>query len=134
MSEPGAPPPPPPTGDPASAPPPAGRSSNRDLMIVIAYLGPLALVPLLVEKDDAEVQWHAKHGLVLFVAELVLLTLLSMAVIVLGAVLPPVGCIAWILWPLMTVVILIVHILAIVKGVGGERFLVPGVSPYADRF
>ena len=40
-------------------------------MIVLAYLWPLALVPLLVEKHDAEVQWHAKHGIVLMVAELV---------------------------------------------------------------
>ena len=42
-------------------------------MIVLAYLWPLALVPLLVEKNDPEVQWHAKHGIVLMVAELVLL-------------------------------------------------------------
>ena len=46
-------------------------SSNRNVMIVLSYLWLLALVPLLVEKDDKEVQWHAKHGLVLMVAELV---------------------------------------------------------------
>lgn len=39
-------------------------------MIVLAYLWLLALTPLLVEKDDAELQWHAKHGLVLFGAEI----------------------------------------------------------------
>src|SRR3954449_5072929 len=50
-----------------------GASSNRGVMIVLAYLWPLALVPLLLEKNDAEVQWHAKHGLVLMIAELVLL-------------------------------------------------------------
>ena len=27
-------------------------------------------VPLLTEKDDKEVQWHAKHGIVLMLAEL----------------------------------------------------------------
>ena len=32
-------------------------------MIVLAYFGLLALIPLLMEKEDAEVQWHAKHGL-----------------------------------------------------------------------
>ena len=37
-------------------------------MIVLSYLWPLALVPLLVEKEDAEIQWHAKHGIVLMVA------------------------------------------------------------------
>ena len=40
-------------------------SPNRGVMIVLAYLWLLALIPLLLEKQDAEVQWHAKHGLVL---------------------------------------------------------------------
>ena len=45
-------------------------SPNRGVMIVLAYLWPLALVPLLLEKQDADVQWHAKHGIVLMIAEL----------------------------------------------------------------
>src|SRR3984885_5100855 len=53
--------------------PDVGPSPNRDVMIVLAYLWLLALVPLLVEKHDSEVQWHAKHGLVLVIAELILL-------------------------------------------------------------
>jgi uncharacterized membrane protein len=52
------------------SPPPSGVASpNRGIMIVISYLWLLALVPLLLEKQDTEVQWHAKHGLVLFGAE-----------------------------------------------------------------
>jgi hypothetical protein len=31
-------------------------------------------------------------------------------------------------------VFLIVHIIAIVKGVNGSRLIVPGLSQYADRF
>src|ERR1041385_1164976 len=50
----------------------AAPSPNRGVMIVLAYLWPLALVPLLLEKHDADVQWHAKHGIVLMIAELVL--------------------------------------------------------------
>jgi ABC-type nickel/cobalt efflux system permease component RcnA len=46
-------------------------SSNRNVMILLSYLWLLALIPLVVEKDDREVQWHAKHGLVLAVAELI---------------------------------------------------------------
>jgi uncharacterized membrane protein len=76
-------------------------SSNRNVMIVLSYLWLLALVPLLTEKEDREVQWHAKHGIVLMVAEIVL-------------------C--------------ILHILCIVKGINGQRLIIPGVSQYADRF
>src|SRR6266849_1421589 len=48
-------------------------SPNRGVMIVLAYLWPLALVPLLIERGDPDVQWHAKHGIVLMIAELILL-------------------------------------------------------------
>ena len=62
---------------PGSAP-----SNNRNVMIVLSYLWLLALVPLLTEKDDKEVQWHAKHGIVLMLAEIVFwiaLTIVQMA-------------------------------------------------------
>src|SRR5436190_8527971 len=48
----------------ADATPGSAPSSNRNVMILLSYLWLLALVPLLTEKDDKEVQWHAKHGLV----------------------------------------------------------------------
>ena len=75
-----APPPPPPAAPPPPAEPPpeapkptqgGAVSENRNLWIVLSYLGLLALIPLLAEKDDPEVQWHAKHGLVLTGAEFV---------------------------------------------------------------
>ena len=65
-------------GIPPPPPPPAPPSSNRNVMIVLSYLWLLALVPLLTEKDDREVQWHAKHGIVLMVAEIVLWVALTM--------------------------------------------------------
>ena len=67
----------------ADATPGSAPSSNRNVMIVLSYLWLLALVPLLTEKDDKEVQWHAKHGLVLMVAELFLWIAIS---VVLGAI------------------------------------------------
>ena len=117
---------------PASTP-----SSNRTIMIVLAYLGLLALIPLLVEKNDTEVQWHAKHGLVLFVAEIALFIALSIVGSLVGMV-PVIGClgalVGALMWLVLTIGILIVHIMCIVKGVNGERFKLPYLSQYADRF
>ncbi len=96
-------------------------------MIVLAYLWLLALVPLLVEKDDPEVQWHAKHGLVLFGAEIAVFFALS----ILSALTGFLGCF---FLPLVQVAILGLHIVCIAKGLQGTRFLVPNVSHYADRF
>ena len=63
-------------------------------MIVLAYLWLGALVPLLFEKNDQDVQWHAKHGIVLMFAELALLfgyivltSIVSLATLGLGCVL-----------------------------------------------
>ena len=134
-----APPPPPPPAEPASPPPqePAAQevmSENRNVMIVLSYLWLLALIPLLVEKDDREVQWHAKHGLVLTVVEVVVMIGLQVVVMILGAISGGLGCIFTLLIPIFLLAILIVHVLCIVKGVKGQRFLLPGVSEFADRF
>ncbi|MDH3254296.1 MAG: hypothetical protein OEM62_04830 [Acidobacteriota bacterium] len=127
MTEPEAP-----QSEPTDTAPPTqgGESSNRGLMIALSYLWLLALVPLLVEKDDAEVQWHAKHGLVLLVAEVILWVVLAVLSMFLG----PLACALAIVQLLIFVGVIVVHIMCIVKGVGGERFLIPGISQYADKF
>jgi uncharacterized membrane protein len=132
--------PPPPTPPPAEPPPPQDLpptevvSDNRSIMIVLSYLGLLALIPLLVDKDDKEVQWHAKHGLVLAAVEVAVMIGLMVIGGVLGAISGGLGCIFGLLWPVFMLVILVVHILCIVKGLNGQRFLIPGISEYTDRF
>jgi uncharacterized membrane protein len=103
-------------------------------MIVLSYLWLLALVPLLVEKDDKEVQWHAKHGLVLLVAEIVFWIAITVITTVLGTLGMGLGCVLSMLTPFLSLAFLALHILCIVKGLGGERFIIPGISQYADRF
>ena len=109
----------------------AAASNNRTVMIVLSYLWLLALIPLLVEKEDQEVQWHAKHGLVLLLAEIVLWVALTMVNIVTGFF---IGCLVGVLSLGLWLAIIVVHIVCIVKGVGGQRLIIPGISQYADRF
>src|SRR5258708_4058344 len=141
MSEPSVPPPPPPPYYTPPPPPPTGPSAggvspNRGVMIVLSYLWLLAIVPLIAEKEDKEVQWHAHHGLVLLIAEVVLGVALWVVQMVLFAthILPFLGCFISILHLVLWLGILVVHILCIVKGLNGQRFLIPGISQYADRF
>jgi uncharacterized membrane protein len=95
-------------------------------------LGLLALIPLLVEKEDREVQWHAKHGLVLLAAEIVISILIS---IVGGMVsFADAGCSGCMASSLFWVVVLVVHILAIIKGINGQRLIIPGLSDFANKF
>ena len=112
-------------------PPPATGSSesdNRGVMIVLSYLWILALIPLLVEKDDQEVQWHAKNGLVLTVAEFVLWLVFS----IISST--GIGCFFAIFLPLIFLGFTVIRVICIVKGLNGQRFIVPGLSQYADKF
>lgn len=128
------PPPPPPQTPPPPAAAPQGASDNRSVMIVLSYLWLLALVPLLVEKDDSEVQWHAKHGLVLLAAEFIFWVGMTFISGLLGMVTAGMGCILSMFMPLFSLAFIVIHVVCIAKGLKGERFLIPGVSQYADKF
>ena len=112
-------------------PPPSSQMpSNRTAMIILAYLGFLALIPLLVEKEDADIQWHAKHGLVLTLSWMVLFVGLAIISSIPGLGLV-IGCGVS---PFLMLIIFFVHVFAIVKGLDGERLLIPVVSDFADRW
>lgn len=129
---PAADPPPPPSGPPSDPPSSAssstgGGSENRTLWLVLSYVWILALIPFLVEQRDKEVQWHAKHGLVLTGAEILLW-------IVLSVVNMTAGCLGCVLYPIILIGVVVFRILCITKALNGERFLIPGLSEFADRF
>ncbi|HEX7138264.1 MAG TPA: hypothetical protein VF219_10470 [Vicinamibacterales bacterium] len=109
-------------------------SPNRTMMIVLAYLWVLAFIPLLVEKQDVEVQWHAKHGLVLMAAELVLIIAYILMTSIISLATFGLGCVLVLLLVFAWIGILGLHVAAILKGVNGGRLLIPGISEYADRF
>lgn len=140
-NQPTSPPGPPPATPPASppppsAPPPSAPSSNRTIMLVLSYVWLLSLVPLLSEKDDTEVQWHAKHGTILTATYIVLaigLTILSTIL----AFIPGVnllGCGLGMLTSLLWLAFLVVHIICIMKALKDERFKLPVISDFVDRW
>ena len=113
----------------------AEPSPNRGVMLVLAYLWPLALVPLLIEKDDADVQWHAKNGLVMMGAELLALLALSVLTTVFVTITFGIGlALSVLLFVLLWTAILVIHVVAIIKALGGGRLDIPFVSVYANRF
>jgi uncharacterized membrane protein len=108
-------------------------SPNRGVMIVLAYLWLLALIPLLFEKTDREVQWHAKHGVVLMVAELVALLVYILVTSVISLATLGIGCVLSLFLVFVWVGVLALHVVAIIKGINGDRLIVPGVSQYVER-
>ncbi len=102
---------------------------QRPWMLVLSYLAFLGFVPLLMHKNDRQVRWHAKNGLLLFG----LVVLVGVGATLIGSFFPALGCLYVIVMPLMAAFYAVVVILAIIKALQGERLIVPGISRYADR-
>ena len=124
----GAPPPPPPA-PPPNAPPSGPPGGDKSLMLVLSYLGLLAIIPLLVEKDE-EVQWHSKNGIVLFLAVIAVCIIATILGFVpfLGAIL---GCL---MIPLTTIGYLALIVVGIMKALKGEKLRLPVIADLVDQW
>lgn len=118
------PPPPPPTGG-------TSPSSDRTLMVVLSYLGLLALIPYLTKKEDPEIHWHAKNGVGLLIMDVVVWVVF----LVIGFVLPAdlLGCGIGIVQCVVWIGILVLHIYCIIQAVGGKRPRIPVVTDFAEK-
>ena len=92
---------------------------ERRIMASLAYLGVLVLVPLIMRKNDPQINWHVKQGLVIL-AGLIL-------ALVASAWSPRVGNALFFL-------LLIVDIVALVQALVGRRWRIPVIGSLADRF
>ncbi len=130
------PPPPPPGGSyaPPPPPPPAGApSSDRTIFLVLSYLGFLCLIPLLAKKEDADIQWHAKNGLVLFIAELIWIAI-GIAFLFVGMHgVPFLGCGWGVIRCVVWIGFLVLSIMGIIKAVNGQRFRIPILTDMAEK-
>lgn len=98
------------------------KEDEKDLTAILSYIGILFLVPLLVSKDNAFVQFHAKQGLVLFLAEIA--TVLIAWIPFLGWF---VGMICWIMW-------VVLAIKGILNVVNGKQVPLPIIGKFAEKF
>jgi uncharacterized membrane protein len=128
------PPPPPPGGSytPPPPPPPGGAAPNSDrtIMLVLSYLGILCLIPLLMKKDDPEVQWHAKNGTALFGVEVIVFIVRIMLIFIR---IPFLGCGLFFVFCAVWLGFLALSIVCIMKAVKGERFRIPVVTDFAEK-
>lgn len=105
------------------------RKASSRAMLIICYLAFLGVIPLLAARDDPEVRWHARNGLLLFGA----VAGIALVATLVGTVLPALGCLYAMLMFFVLVLYAFVAILAIVKALDGQRLFVPGISKYAGR-
>jgi uncharacterized membrane protein len=118
-------------------PPPAGggpASSDRTLWVVLSYLGILSLIPYFAKKDDPdqEIRWHAKNGLGLFLAEIVIWVICFIIMIVMRRI-PALGCGVSVVQCVVWLGFFAISIICIVKGIGGQRYRIPVITDFAEK-
>jgi len=99
------------------------RQGDKNLIAILSYLGILFLIPMLAAKDSPSAQFHAKQGLVLFIAEIIGWFLTMIPVIGWFVV----GPILWIVWT----VLIIIGIVNVVKG---KQTPLPIIGKFASKF
>ena len=127
--------PPPPGGSYTPPPPPSGgagpASSDRTLMVVLSYLGLLALIPYLTKKEDPDIHWHAKNGVGLLIMDVVV----GVAFWVVTMVMPSnmIGCGICVVQCVIWLGIFALHIYCLIQAVGGKRPRIPVVTDFAEK-
>lgn len=110
-----------------------GLDDHDRLLLVFGYLGPLAFVSLLASRREF-VKWHAKQGLVLWLALAALYVALQPVLFLFDR--PWLSFLAELFEAAGWIAVLgfiVAMLVCIVRGLEGERYRLPVVSDLADR-
>ena len=110
----------PPAEETAQAAPAPAAKSDDNLTAALSYLWILSIIILLVKKDSDYVKFHARQGVVIFAASIVIWFV--------GAILPFLVPLVW----LVDLVILVAVIMGFIKAYGGQRYKMPLVGDIAE--
>jgi len=98
------------------------KQGDKNLVAILSYFGILFLIPMLAVKDNSFVKFHAKQGLVLFIAEIAT-TLITWVPII-----------GWIGGPILYIIWFVFSIIGIVNVLGGKQNLLPVIGKLASKF
>ena len=98
-------------------------NKNKDIeknkeVAALSYIWVLCLVPLLTKKRSKFAQFHAKQGLILFIAEIV------------GVFIFWIPVFGW----AIAIVLLVVSIMGVLKALNGEWWKIPYVYDLSKKF
>lgn len=94
---------------------------TNKLVAALSYLWILCLVPLLLKKDSKFAQHHAKQGLVLFIAE-ILVSFIN--------IIPFLGQLVWFF---AAILFLVLSVIGIIKTLNGEWWKAPYIYDWSKK-
>lgn len=86
---------------------------DNKVYAILAYIGILCLVPILAAKDSKFAQFHANQGLILFICGIA------------GSIVARIPIFGWIIYPVVSIGIIVLAIMGIVSASKGEMKELP---------
>ncbi len=125
---------PPPGGDG-----PRGKSAlgglDANVVAALGYpIGIIAIIEVIIEKQNRFARFHAFQALLLHVAVVVLYIGLAIVMGIMIAIAPDLGMLFGLLMPLLSLVYLAALIFCAYKAYQGEKFMLPGIGGMAENF
>lgn len=99
--------------------------ADGKVMGILAYIGFLVLVPILGEKNNPFVRYHANQGLVLFLAELLYAILYKVLVRLFLVTVFPLGLVLNMVFPVVSLVFVAYMVIGIVNVCNGKAKELP---------
>lgn len=103
-----------------------GDVEKNKVYALLAYVGPLFLVPLLAAKDSAFAKYHANQGLILVIGEIGLFIIFGCFFFVIAWI-PYIHCCAIMPVPLLGLACVAYSIIGIINAVNGKMKPLPGI-------
>ena len=106
-------------------------------------IGIIALILIFIEKDNKFVRFHAIQSIIWGLFITIVMVVVAVVGMVLGLILSQIlgATVAWIIWALMCLILVIVgiawfalFIMAAVKAYGGQRYSLPVVGKFAEKW
>jgi len=99
------------------------KKGQKNILAIISYIGILCLIPILTKEEDGFVKFHAKQGLVLFIAEIITWVIFYALPYQL-----------WFLYNLLALLWIILSIIGIMNVIKGEQKPLPLIGKLAGKF
>lgn len=107
--------------------------NDKSWMLILAYLGPFAVIPWLGTQDN-DILYHARQGVVLFLVECFIFLILGLTTKLwllffsgLGLMM---GCFVW---SILFVILLLGHTFLIIKALEGKKIPLPLIQSWAEK-
>ncbi|MDP2631578.1 MAG: hypothetical protein Q8P30_02290 [Candidatus Uhrbacteria bacterium] len=98
---------------------------ENKVIAAVGYIFVLCFIPLMFAKESKFAQFHAKQGLVLFIAEL--------GVMIVNMVLMAIPILGWLAALALNVFLLLLAVGGILKALAGESWEMPILGKYAKN-